>query len=95
MLEHSADFDGELLAALATLLEAVTGNAFRVLLARLAANARQVIDATADRAAVRAGNSIGPNDALKKLESLGLVVELGLGKNRHGKCSVDEHSLPH
>ena len=84
MFEHGADLDGELLAALATLFEAMTERAFRRLEGRLAANARQVIDPTTDHTAMRADNAVSPNDALQMLESLGFVVEVGGRKNRHG-----------
>src|SRR5687768_10654850 len=84
MLEHGADLSGELRAALATLLEAVADLALRVLLARLGADARQVIDPATMNATVRAGDATGPHDAFKILESLGFVVEVGGRKNRHG-----------
>src|SRR3546814_12702386 len=65
MLEHGADLHGELLAALATLFQAVADSAFRVLLARLAANARPIIDTTADDTAMRADNAVRPHDAFE------------------------------
>ena len=65
VFEHGADLDGELLAALATLFQAVTERAFGVLQARLGANARQVIDPTTDHTAMRADNAVSPNDAFQ------------------------------
>src|SRR3546814_20944920 len=68
MLEHGADLHGELLAALAPLFQAVADSAFRVLLARLAENARQIIDTTAADTAIRADNAVRPHDALAVFE---------------------------
>src|SRR5690606_17753881 len=67
MHKHRADLDGELLAALATLFQAVADRAFRVLNALGTANARQVIDPTADNATMRAGHAVRPNDAFQIL----------------------------
>src|SRR3546814_20486471 len=78
MLEHGADLHGELLAALATLFQAVADSAFRVLLARLAANARQIIDTTADDTAMRAANAVRPNDDFEVFDRLGFVVDMRL-----------------
>jgi hypothetical protein len=86
MLEHGAHLHGELLTALATLLEAVTHDAFGVLDRGLRTDARQIVHTASDHAAMRAGNPIGPNDAFQKRESLSFVVEVGRGKNRHGEA---------
>ena len=96
MLEHGADLHSELRAALAALLEAVTNDAVGVLHARLAANARQIIDATADHAAMRADNAIRPNDAFEESEGLGFVVKVRGRENRHVTCSVEyeAYALP-
>src|SRR3546814_12035602 len=91
MFGHGANLDGELLAALATLFQAVTERAFRRFQGRLAANARQVIDPTIHHTAMRADDAVSPNDAFQMLESLGLVVEVGGRKNRHG--DIDRKSV--
>jgi hypothetical protein len=85
MLEHSADLDGELLAALTALFQAVANNAFRVLQAGLGAHAREIIDPASNRSTVRADNAISPKDAFQKLESLGFIVEVRGRENRHGE----------
>lgn len=85
MLKHSADLYGELLAASATLLEAVADSARRALDAWLAANTGEIIDLAADHAAMRARYSVSPDDAPKELESLGFIMEVRGRKNRNGK----------
>src|SRR3546814_2091552 len=65
-------------------LPILTERAFRRFQGRLAANARQVIDPTIHHTAMRADDAVSPNDAFQMLESLGLVVEVGGRKNRHG-----------
>jgi len=85
MLEHSAYLHGELLAALAALLEAVANHTLGALHARLGADASQIIDTAADHATVRANHPLRPNDALQIPESLGFIVEVRGRKNRHGE----------
>src|SRR5688572_18355265 len=93
MLEHSADLDGELLAALTALFQAVANNAFRVFQAGFGADAREIIDPAADRSTVRADNAIRPKDAFQKLESLSFIVEVRGRENRHGEMlRLQEHS---
>jgi len=94
MLEHGTDLHGELLAALATLLEAVAERALGALGARLAANARQIINATADDAAMRARHAVHPHDAFQKLEGLGFIVEVRGRENGHRLAPMPSF-LPH
>ena len=74
VLEHRADADGELLAAVAALLEAVANDAFGVLLAQLAADALQGIDAI-QGTAVRAHRTIGPKNGLQLGEGRFFVMK--------------------
>ena len=66
MLEHGANLYGELLAALAALLKAMTNDAFRALFARLGTDASEVINATVHPTAMRANYATGPDDAFKE-----------------------------
>lgn len=84
VFEHGANLDGELLAALATLLEAVTNLTLGVLAAGLRLDARQVVHAATGHTTVRAHHSASPHDALKVLVSLGFVMEVRGRKYRHG-----------
>src|SRR5689334_1481635 len=95
MLENGADLDGKLRAAFATLLQAVPHDTFWVLLARLGADASQIVHATADHAAMRARHPSRPDDAFEIRESLGFVVEVRGRKNRHGKRSECEELMPY
>ena len=78
MLEHGADLDGELLAALATLFQAEANRTFRALLGRATANARKIVDPATDNAAMRANNSTCPYDAFKEGKRLIFIVEIGI-----------------
>ena len=83
ILKHRADLGRELLAALATLLEAVADSAFRVLLARLAAHARQIVNPAANNATMRADRAIRPNHAFQIFEGCCFVVKARKGENGH------------
>ena len=67
MLEHGANLDGKLLAALATLLQAEASGL-----------ALQLVNTTADRAAVWARDAVRPTEAFEIFEGLGLLVEIRL-----------------
>ncbi len=88
VLEHSANLDGELLAALATLFQTVANLALGMLLGRLGTDTGQIVHTATDNATMRAGDSVRPDDAFKIFESLGFVVEMGAGKYRHCDCSL-------
>ena len=83
VLEHRADADRELLAAMAALLEAVALDAFRVLLAGLGADALQGVDAI-HAAAMRADRTIRPEDGLQLGEGRFFVMKMLCVQYRHG-----------
>ena len=85
-LEDRAHADGELLAAVPALVEAVTLDAFRVLLRSLGADAGQLV-VLVHRTAVMADRTLRPQDRLDMLESGGFVVEVGAGQDGHGLFS--------
>src|SRR5687768_3985621 len=73
MLEHRANLDGELLAALATGLQA---DASRLAL--------DLVNLAANDATVRADDAVRPDDRFEIFERFGFVVEIGLRENGHG-----------
>lgn len=77
LFEHSANLDGELLAAFTTFLEAETLLALGVLCAGLRADAGKIIHPATHYIAMRAGCAICPDDAFKELKNLGFVVKMG------------------
>ena len=81
VFEDGPDADGELLTAVAALLQADAGLA-------------QVIDAI-QSAAVRAGRRAGPNDAFDKREGGRFIVEVLFRQDRHGGWLSDQPKLPH
>lgn len=81
-LEYGADAHGELLAAVAALLEAVTDDALRMLLARLSADVLERVDAIRG-AAVGAHGPVWPENGLQLGERGFLIVEVGRVENGH------------
>jgi hypothetical protein len=75
VLEHGADLDGELLAAIAALVESDPDALFDV---------RPDLADTAKGAAVRANRTFRPQYPLKESERRFVAVELGLTENRNG-----------
>jgi len=72
VFEHGANLDSELALAMAAAVQTDADTLFRVCLDR---------SQTINRAAVRAGFSIGPHDAFKIAEGRFFIVEIGLGQN--------------
>ena len=71
-LEDRAHADGELLTAVAALVQAVTLDTVRVLLRRLRADAYQLV-VLVHRTALLADRTLRPQNAFDVLESLGFV----------------------
>lgn len=82
VLENRANADGKLLAAVAALLQAVTLDAFGVLLAGLGANALQGIDPI-HAAAVGANGAFRPQYCLQLSEGCSFIVKVFGADNRH------------
>jgi len=81
-LENRSDANCELFPANTALLQAVTNDPFRVLLARLGAYTFQGIDAFFV-AALRANRAIRPKQRLKTRKRCFFIVKVRLVKNRH------------
>ena len=74
-LEDRADFDGELLLAIAATVQAVADTLLCV---------RLDLGDTIHAAAVRAARAVRPQNAFNELESGGFIVKVWHGKGRHG-----------
>jgi hypothetical protein len=75
-LEHGPFADRELAPAVVAFPEAMPNDAFRVCLARLGTLIGKPVE-TVNRATVRAGRAVGPNDSLQGLKGCLFIVEIG------------------